>query len=144
MQPGWPKRALIVFGIAAPIALLMGAGAPFCPTASLLGVPCPGCGLTRATLALLHGNVSRALELHPLVFLLVPVYVGGIGVALLTYVRGAPAHDGAALARRAASFVMSRAFTLSAALLLALVIGVWAARFFGAFGGPVPVETFRR
>ena len=28
-------------------------------------------------------------------------------------------------------------------ILLALTLGVWGARFFGYFGGPAPVETFR-
>jgi hypothetical protein len=32
-----------------------------------------------------------------------------------------------------------RASTAAAALVVALMVGVWVARFFGAFGGPVPV-----
>jgi len=137
MQPGWPKRALLVGGVAGAIGGAALAGAPLCPTAALFGVPCPGCGLTRATLALLHGDVGAALHLHPLVFVLTPTYALAIGVAALSYVRGLAPSTAAA---RAKSFVMSRAFTWAAAALLALVVGVWAARFFGAFGGPAPVE----
>ena len=31
-----------------------------------LGLPCPGCGLTRALAPFLQGNLERALALHPL------------------------------------------------------------------------------
>ena len=41
MLPGWP-----------------------CPLRSLTGVPCPGCFLTRATSASLHGDWSEALSQH--------------------------------------------------------------------------------
>lgn len=31
-----------------------------------LGLPCPGCGLTRGLSQLLQGNLARAMALHPL------------------------------------------------------------------------------
>src|SRR4051812_16948199 len=40
---------------------------PLCPFAILTRHPCPGCGLTRGTLALLHGHLGEALRFHPLV-----------------------------------------------------------------------------
>ncbi len=42
------------------------ASATFCLTRRVLGLPCPGCGLTRAVSHLLHGEWARALSLHPL------------------------------------------------------------------------------
>lgn len=45
-----------------------------CPIRHSLGVPCPGCGLSRATIALMHGQVHHALEIHafsPIVLLIV-------------------------------------------------------------------------
>jgi hypothetical protein len=37
-----------------------------CPFRRVTGLLCPGCGLTRATLHLLHGRVRTALDYHPL------------------------------------------------------------------------------
>ncbi len=37
-----------------------------CFTRRALGLPCPGCGLTRGLSQLLQGNLARAMTLHPL------------------------------------------------------------------------------
>ena len=39
----------------------------------LTGVPCPGCGLSRALAALLRLDFWTALRFHPMVFVLPPV-----------------------------------------------------------------------
>ena len=36
-----------------------------CPYKSLLGLDCPGCGMQRAFVALLKGNVGESLFLYP-------------------------------------------------------------------------------
>ena len=41
-----------------------------CPIRFVTGIPCPGCGLTRAALALLHFNPSLAFYYHPMIFAL--------------------------------------------------------------------------
>lgn len=41
----------------------------------VIGIPCPGCGLTRAWLSFLKGHYLQALWWHPL-FWLVPVLIG--------------------------------------------------------------------
>lgn len=33
-----------------------------------LGIPCPGCGMTRALIALLHGDVKTSLKYHFMLF----------------------------------------------------------------------------
>lgn len=38
------------------------------------GFLCPGCGVTRFTLALLRGEVEQAFRYNPLIFALVPMY----------------------------------------------------------------------
>lgn len=104
---------------------------PLCPMASTLGIPCPGCGLTRATFALLRGDVQTALHFHPLVWLLAPLFAFFVGGALLELARG-PSR-GSPLRWR------GPAVNVAAALVLSLTVGVWIARFAGYFGGPAPV-----
>ncbi|HEY3496341.1 MAG TPA: DUF2752 domain-containing protein [Polyangiaceae bacterium] len=134
-QTGARKRALTAASLTGAAIALVWIGAPVCPTALFFGIPCPGCGLTRAGLALLSGDVSRALHFHPLSPLLIPLFVGAMLKAAVDYVRGP------SVEQRERSFWMSRGGLTVASLLLALVLGVWALRFAGLFGGPVPVES---
>jgi hypothetical protein len=129
-------RGLLLCALAVPLALALAFEVPLCPMAGLLGIPCPGCGLTRATLALLRGDVADAYHFHPLVFVLGPLYFGALGVAARDFVRG-PAPT-----RPPRFDVTSRTAVVGATALLALVLGVWGARFLGYFGGPVPVRSF--
>jgi len=134
---GVARRSLVVLGLASFALFIAATRVPLCPMAGLLGVPCPGCGLTRATFALLHGDFRRALELHPLAPLIAPIFIGAGLSAALGYVRGPQ--------RRAPSnpWLASRAASVLAGCLLAATLGVWGARFLGYFGGPAPVQTFR-
>ena len=129
------QRSLVVAIFAALFAGIVWFRLPFCPLASVLGVPCPGCGLTRATLALAHGDLHHAFELHPLVLVLSPLFIWAMSSAAIGYVRGPRAAQPVRL------WVASRTVTALGSLLMLLTLGVWAARFFGYFGGPVPVET---
>jgi Protein of unknown function (DUF2752) len=124
-------RALRLAGGGAALLFLGWVGVPLCPLAAATGYPCPGCGLTRATLALLRGHLSEAVAFHPLAPLLVPLLGGFVAYASLAYVRRGrwPGMQGAAAGRMAAAGL----------LLWALLFGVWIARFYGAFGGPVAV-----
>lgn len=36
-----------------------------CPSKLIYHIPCPGCGVTRATLLLLHGHLLDAIKLNP-------------------------------------------------------------------------------
>lgn len=44
-----------------------------CPIYRLFGIRCPGCGMTRGVIAILSGNLQKALAFH---VLSVPVFVG--------------------------------------------------------------------
>jgi len=132
------KRTLVVATLAAAFALIVGLRLPFCPLASMFGVPCPGCGLTRATLALAQGELRHAHELHPLVLVLAPLFIWAMTSAAFSYIRGPrrPTES-----RRERLWLTSRSLTAFGSVLLLLTLGVWGARFLGYFGGPVPVET---
>lgn len=53
-----------------------------CPIRYGLGIPCPGCGLSRATLELLHGHFEHALRIHAFA----PIVVGIAGLIFTTIV----------------------------------------------------------
>lgn len=131
-----PLRIALVAVAGALVGVATWQGFPLCPLAGSLGVPCPGCGLTRATLALLRGHVREALHFHPLVWLLTPLFVGFVGAALLELLRD-PQKP-----RRASRVSWYGAGTnVAASLVLVLTLGVWLARFAGYFGGPAPVTS---
>ena len=60
--------------------------APICPVVFITGLPCPGCGMTRAVLCLMHLDFAGAWQMHPFVYVLlvfliyfgVRRYIGGI------------------------------------------------------------------
>ena len=107
--------ALLLVALAAGLAgALVGVDAvdqlawlPPCPFRALAGLPCPGCGMTRALLLLGQLRVAEALAMHPL--------VPGLVLAALWGAIGGPGR--ARIPRDAA-----------ATTLLALVVGVWGAR----------------
>jgi hypothetical protein len=141
------KRILVLGLLALPIATAVATDLPLCPLAGIFGIPCPGCGLSRASLAALRGDFSTALQLHPLVFWVAPVYVFLVGGLVFGYVRGTPpasarpeASDDRAWQR---ALLLGRATSAIAGITIALLLGVWVARFFGLFGGPVPVQQIR-
>jgi hypothetical protein len=103
-----------------------------CPCAGLFGVPCPACGLTRAAWLLARGDLPGALRLHPFAPLLLPVLAATCAGVVWGRFRRRPA-----LPVGASALVQGLA-----GLLLLLVLGVWLARFWGAWGGPVPVARW--
>lgn len=52
---------------------------PGCWVAKHLGIYCPGCGGTRAVIALRHGRVIRSFFYHPLVVYFCAVYTAYVG-----------------------------------------------------------------
>jgi hypothetical protein len=51
--------------VLAPVLARVAPFVPGCPFHALTGVPCPGCGTTRALLALVRGDVPAALAWNP-------------------------------------------------------------------------------
>jgi hypothetical protein len=48
---------------------------PQCPLRALTGYDCPGCGLTRAVFALMHGDMARAIDHNVFVVVLLPLAI---------------------------------------------------------------------
>lgn len=131
-----PARIAVLALVLGVLAVAIWSDFPLCPVAGTFGIPCPGCGLTRATLALLHGDVRSALHFHPLVWLMAPLFVGFVGAAVFELV-GDPTNR----PRRPLLNWNGRGVTVVAIFVLIAMLGVWALRFAGHFGGPVPVTT---
>jgi hypothetical protein len=89
-------------------------------------------------LLLLQGHAAAAFALHPLVLPLAPLYFGALGALLVDYIRGP---SNAAVKR--ASWIQRPWVTAAAVVLLVATVGLWAVRFGGFLGGPVPVESYR-
>jgi hypothetical protein len=125
---GRAARLALIAGVLGGMVFLE---VPLCPFAIVTRHPCPGCGLTRATLALLHGHVADAYHLHPMVFVMAPLVGVGFLINAVSYLR----HG-----RWSASEALSGRLVTAGAIALGVVmLTLWVARFFGAFGGPVPV-----
>lgn len=123
------RVSLAVTGMAAAQVLSVSAGVGGwpCPLKSALGIPCPGCGLTRASVALLRGEFVAGFGLHAFA----PVLL--LGLATLAVAGFLPAGRREALACAVGRFERRTrvAYVLSAALFL-----YWSARLLflpGAF-----------
>jgi hypothetical protein len=117
----WPvvwTRLLIV----ASITVLVGRGLLPCGWKALTGFSCPTCGFTRASFALLRMDVRHAFELHPMVFLGLPlvVFVGGAWV--VEPLTGRP----------------PRLSLAHVVVLGAMTLALWVVRLAGGLGGLPP------
>lgn len=59
------RRKLPLVGVVA-LYLLMCFLVTGCPIKFMTGIPCPGCGMTRAVTSCLHGDFAGAFHFHPL------------------------------------------------------------------------------
>jgi hypothetical protein len=125
-------RAFLHAGAIAAFGAFMGAGIVKCPVATMLHVPCPGCGTTRAAFALLALDPATALHFNPVAPLVLAALAGLAWRAVwLAYTEGS--------ARRIDEEKLGRFFLRAFLIATVAEIVVWALRFAGLFGGPCPV-----
>ena len=125
-------RALGVFGGLAAVAFLLGSALVPCGFAHTFHIPCPGCGSTRAMLALAHGDLDAFVRYNPfapfmtglVVLLALQAVMSVLATGTLRYV-----------GHGRIGTVVSRGMVIVATLEVLL----WIARFGGFLGGPVPV-----
>jgi hypothetical protein len=115
------RVSLVVAGVAAAqvAAVATGVGGWPCPVKSALGIPCPGCGLTRATVSLLRGEFAAAIGLHAFA----PVLLLGLAAVALAAVLPA--------ARREAFVALVARFerrTKAAYVVLGAMLLYWSVR----------------
>jgi hypothetical protein len=128
----WSKLFWTLIPLAV-LGLLTAFGVPVCPAKNLFGVPCPGCGLTRATEAMVTGDLGGMLRFHPMAPLLAPALLYAIGRTVVVSATGKRLKDPLG---RLPSWVWG---AVAAAL-----VGLWVARMAGLFGGlPDPVDVTR-
>ena len=114
----------VLLGVAAVAAVQVvgvaaGVGGWPCPLKGVLGIPCPGCGLTRATVALLRGEFAAAFRLHAFA----PLLLLAVAASAVAVVLPAPQREAfAGLVARAEHRTRAAYFVLAALLLY------WSAR----------------
>lgn len=88
----WVALAMLVLAGGAYILRETGGAGwmPGCVFRKTTGFDCPGCGMTRATYATLHGDIFQAFQYNPLGMVLLPVALLGIGIESAGWVRGKP------------------------------------------------------
>jgi hypothetical protein len=118
----WGRAAATTAGLLLFGTLLWGSAVP-CAVATLTHHPCPGCGSTRAVLALFRGDLEAVVRTNPFG----PFMAAILGVLVYQAITSM-LFDGSGK-------VLTRVVVVIAALETVL----WVARFCGAFGGPVPV-----
>lgn len=123
------KMNVAICGVASLQLLLTFFGLPGwqCPFFHAVGLPCPGCGMTRATLFLAHGDLRQAVITHAFApFLL-------IALAIITFCAASPRAYVTAIANKAES--LERYTGITGLLLIGLIV-YWLARLLfmqGAF-----------
>lgn len=63
---------------------------PNCKFNEFTGLHCPGCGMTRAAHATLHGRIGEAFRFNPVGMILLPLAVVGLAIEIGGWVREKP------------------------------------------------------
>ena len=103
-----------------------------CGFARMFHVPCPGCGSTRAMLALASGDVHGLLQFNPLA-----PFMTALVVLLAVQAFSSVLKTGTF--QRVGDGTIGMIVSRGVLVVAALEVVLWVARFGGFLGGPVPV-----
>ncbi len=85
-------------------------GPVVCPFRLVTGLPCPGCGLTRAWVFLAHGRVGDAVSANPFALVTLPAAVVLLAAVMVALVRRRPLPDLGGTLRHPATIGLVAAF----------------------------------
>lgn len=128
------RRAGVVVRVAAlaSVAIVLVSAKMPCGFASVFHMPCPGCGSTRAMLALASGDVGGVLRYNPLAPFMTLLIVALVLQALASVLS-------TGTFRRVGDGRVGMVVSRGVIVVAALQVILWVARFGGFLGGPVPV-----
>lgn len=112
---------LTAFGIVQVTLVASGQHGWQCPIKAALGIPCPGCGLTTATVLLLQGKWRESLSTHAFA----PIFL--VGLLLITVVSLLPGRWRVKAVDAVARLEKRTGF---AAVVLIALMGYWGMRLF--------------
>lgn len=96
-----------------------------CIIRTLIGIPCPGCGMTRAWIEAINFNFYEAFKFHPL-FLLAPILI------ILIIIRGKESTD-----------KYTKYIDISIVAIIILFLGVYVFRMYRCFPSDIPMNINR-
>jgi hypothetical protein len=125
------QRQVVVFAVLGAAGAAAALGLVRCPLAALYHIPCPGCGMTRAMVLLVTGHVAASLRMNAFA---APVALASAALALAALDEAPTGKAGGAQSRS-----RLRAALAAATITYGAAVALWALRWLGMFGGPVPV-----
>lgn len=96
-------------------------GPVICPFRLITGLPCPGCGLTRAWVYIVHGHWGDAVDANPFGYLALGVALAFIVIVGLAIVRGTPMPSPTPLLRSTAFKVVVAGWLVFAVIRIVVV-----------------------
>jgi hypothetical protein len=126
------RRTLLLAAGLATVAFTLAAGHVPCGFARVFHMPCPGCGSTRAMIALASGDLHGFLRHNPLApFMTLIVVVLAFQALSSMLTTGS--------LRRVGDGAVGALVTRGVLVVAVFEVALWLARFGGLLGGPVPV-----
>lgn len=126
------RRSAIFVSVLGGVTYLLAAAQVPCGFAHIFHVPCPGCGSTRAMLALASGDLHGLVRYNPLAPFMTLLVIALAGQALASVLA-------TGTFRRVGDGTIGTLVSRGVMVVGALEVLVWIARFGGFLGGAVPI-----